>query len=106
MDPRAGLDDVEKRKFLTVPGLELRPFSRPARSQSLYRLHPGASTPKNRWDRRLSGAQGRCGHADQPRARISRHISVRVGAPRTNPRERQTIWARSHVGGTHGLSDH
>jgi hypothetical protein len=23
--PRAGLDDVEKRKFLTLPGLELRP---------------------------------------------------------------------------------
>jgi hypothetical protein len=36
---RAGLDDVEKRKFLTLPGLELRPLGRPARSQSLYRLH-------------------------------------------------------------------
>jgi hypothetical protein len=23
--PRAGLDDVEKRKFLTLPGLKLRP---------------------------------------------------------------------------------
>jgi hypothetical protein len=34
----AGLDDVEKRKFLTLPGLELRPLGRPARSQSLYRL--------------------------------------------------------------------
>jgi hypothetical protein len=30
----AGLDDVEKGKFLTLPGLELRPFGRPARSQS------------------------------------------------------------------------
>jgi hypothetical protein len=30
VDPRAGLDDVERRKFLTL--------SRPARSQSLYRL--------------------------------------------------------------------
>jgi hypothetical protein len=29
---------MEKRKFLTPPGLELRPLSRPARSQSLYRL--------------------------------------------------------------------
>jgi hypothetical protein len=38
VDPRVGLDDVEKRKFLTVPGLELRPLGRPARSQSLYRL--------------------------------------------------------------------
>jgi hypothetical protein len=34
---RAGLDDVEKRKFLTLPGLELRPLGRPARSQSLSR---------------------------------------------------------------------
>jgi hypothetical protein len=38
VDPRAGLEDVEKRKFLTLPGLELRPFGRTARSQSLYRL--------------------------------------------------------------------
>jgi hypothetical protein len=29
MDPRAGLDDV-KRKFLTVPGLELGPVGRSA----------------------------------------------------------------------------
>jgi hypothetical protein len=36
--PRADLDDVEKRKFLTIPGLELRTLSSPARSQSLYRL--------------------------------------------------------------------
>jgi hypothetical protein len=28
--PRTGLDDVEKRKFLTLPGLELRPLGRPA----------------------------------------------------------------------------
>jgi hypothetical protein len=34
--PTAGLDDVEKRKFLTLLGLELRPLGRPARSQSLY----------------------------------------------------------------------
>jgi hypothetical protein len=31
----AGLDDVVKRKFLTLPGLELRPLRRPTRSQSL-----------------------------------------------------------------------
>jgi hypothetical protein len=43
VDPRAGLDDVEE-KFLTLPGLEIRPLSRPARSQLLYRLrHPGPS---------------------------------------------------------------
>jgi hypothetical protein len=41
--PRAGLDAAEKRKFLILPGLELRPLGRPARSQSLYRQHyPGS----------------------------------------------------------------
>jgi hypothetical protein len=40
---RGGLDDVEQRKFLTLPGLELRPLGCPARTQSLYRLrHPGS----------------------------------------------------------------
>jgi hypothetical protein len=29
--PRAGMDDLEKRKFLTVPGLEIRNLVRPAR---------------------------------------------------------------------------
>jgi hypothetical protein len=32
VDLRAGLDDLEKTKFLTLPGLELRPLCRPARS--------------------------------------------------------------------------
>jgi hypothetical protein len=45
VDPRAGLEYMEKRKFLTQPGLELRPLGRPARNQSLYRLcYPGSST--------------------------------------------------------------
>jgi hypothetical protein len=40
---RAGLNEVEKRKFLTLPGLELRLFGRSARTQSLYRLrYPGS----------------------------------------------------------------
>jgi hypothetical protein len=30
--PRAGLDNVEKRTFLTLPGLEIRPLSHPART--------------------------------------------------------------------------
>jgi hypothetical protein len=34
--PTAGLDDTEKWKFLTLPGLELRPLNRPARTQSLW----------------------------------------------------------------------
>jgi hypothetical protein len=37
VDPRAGLNDVDKRKFLTLSGLELQPLGRPG-SQSLYRL--------------------------------------------------------------------
>jgi hypothetical protein len=41
--PRAGLDDVEKIKFLTLQRLELRPLGRPFRNQSLYRLrYPGS----------------------------------------------------------------
>jgi hypothetical protein len=43
VNPIAGLDDLEKRKLLTLPGLELQPLSRPALSQSLYRLrYPGS----------------------------------------------------------------
>jgi hypothetical protein len=32
VDPRTGLEDVEKRKFLSLTGLELRPLGRRARS--------------------------------------------------------------------------
>jgi hypothetical protein len=32
----AGLDNMEKRKFLTLLGLEIRPLGHPACSQSLY----------------------------------------------------------------------
>jgi hypothetical protein len=43
MDLRASLDYAEKRKFLTLPELELRPLSRPAHNQSPYRLrYPGS----------------------------------------------------------------
>jgi hypothetical protein len=44
--PRAGLEDVEKRKFLTLAVLELQPLGCPARSQSLYRLRYPGSTRK------------------------------------------------------------
>jgi hypothetical protein len=37
-DPRAGPDEVKKRKLLTLLGLELEPLGCTARSQSLYRL--------------------------------------------------------------------
>jgi hypothetical protein len=44
IDPSFGLEDLEKRKFLTLPGLELLPLGRPGHSQSLYRLrYPGSS---------------------------------------------------------------
>jgi hypothetical protein len=43
VDPRAGLDDVWKRRFLLLPGLELQPLGRPSCSRSLYRLrYPGS----------------------------------------------------------------
>jgi hypothetical protein len=43
VDPKAGLDDVEKRTFLTLAGFELRPLGRPTRSQSLSQLcYPGS----------------------------------------------------------------
>jgi hypothetical protein len=43
VDPKAGLDDENKRKFFILPGHELQPLGRAARSQSLYRLcYPGS----------------------------------------------------------------
>jgi hypothetical protein len=54
---RTGRDDVEKRKFLTLPGLELRPLGRPVRIQSLYRLcYPGSLVDtSNRLNFQLGG---------------------------------------------------
>jgi hypothetical protein len=49
--PGADLDDMEKWKFLTPPGLEHRPLSRPARSQSLYR-------PNIDWGCLITGCRG------------------------------------------------
>jgi hypothetical protein len=48
VDPRASLDGLEKRKFLTLPGLELPPLRRSARSQSLYRLRYSSSPHTDR----------------------------------------------------------
>jgi hypothetical protein len=36
MDPRANLDNVEKRKFMTLQGLEIQPLGRPAPIGSRY----------------------------------------------------------------------
>jgi hypothetical protein len=38
VNPRAGLDYMEKLKFLTLLELELLPLGRPVHSESLYRL--------------------------------------------------------------------
>jgi hypothetical protein len=37
--PRASLNEVENRKFLTLSRLKIQPLGRPARSHSLYRTH-------------------------------------------------------------------
>jgi hypothetical protein len=37
VNPRAGLEDMEKLESLNLPELEIRPLGRSARSQSLYR---------------------------------------------------------------------
>jgi hypothetical protein len=51
VDPKTGLDEGEKRKFLPLPGFELRPLGCPARSQSLYRLpYPGSLA---KWDNQI-----------------------------------------------------
>jgi hypothetical protein len=57
--PRAGLDGMEKWKFLTLPGLELRPLDHAARIQSLCRL-----SYRGTW------FEFRPGHTDYP-ARVS-----------------------------------
>jgi hypothetical protein len=41
VDPRAGVLDMEKRKFSTQLGIEPRPFDRPAGGQSLF-IHRGS----------------------------------------------------------------
>jgi hypothetical protein len=48
VDPRAGLEDVEERKFLIQPGLELQLLGCPSSSQSLYRIRYPGVTGRNR----------------------------------------------------------
>jgi hypothetical protein len=48
--PRASLDDMENRKFLTLPGFELWLLCRPTRNQSLYHLYyTGSSQLHKMW---------------------------------------------------------
>jgi hypothetical protein len=53
MGPRTGLDDVDGRKIMLIPGLERRLLNRPAHSQSLYRLSPVFFLPRcsHTWER-------------------------------------------------------
>jgi hypothetical protein len=44
--PKAGLDEVERKKILPLPVLEPLPFRCPARSQSLYQLPYPNAFPK------------------------------------------------------------
>jgi hypothetical protein len=42
--PRAGVENVEKRNFFTLPGIELRSLGRPPLSRSLYGIrYPGSN---------------------------------------------------------------
>jgi hypothetical protein len=45
VNSRAGLDNVEKRKFFTLPGLELRPLGRPARIHTDYAIQAPLRSP-------------------------------------------------------------
>jgi hypothetical protein len=46
-DPTAGLDEMEKLKFLTLSGLEIRTLGHATLSQSLYQLtYCGSYTPQ------------------------------------------------------------
>jgi hypothetical protein len=62
VDPRAGLDDLEERKFLILSGLELRSLSRSARTQSLYwLLYPGEDNIKmDRFEREVAHIMIEC----------------------------------------------
>jgi hypothetical protein len=41
--PRVGLEDVEKGKFLTLPGLKPKPLGHPADIHFQYQLHYSSS---------------------------------------------------------------
>jgi hypothetical protein len=70
MDPKAGMDVVEKKTFLTLRELELIPLGRPGHSQSLYAipaLQPSVNQNNIQKD----------------------HSSISFGLPRNTPVKRQ-----------------
>jgi hypothetical protein len=60
VDPRAGLEDLEKRKFLTLPGLELRP----PRSSVASRYTDYAIPAPHRWEDNIKMALREGGYGD------------------------------------------
>jgi hypothetical protein len=50
VDLRTGLDEVEKSKFFTLPGLELQPLGRPACSSRYTGYVVAALIPKVTWE--------------------------------------------------------
>jgi hypothetical protein len=57
VDPKTGLDDMEKWKFLTLPGLKLQPLGPPVGNQPLYRLryHGSCAVSELIYDRQSVG---------------------------------------------------
>jgi hypothetical protein len=98
MEPRAGLDDVENRKFLTLPWLELRPLGRSARSQSLYRLrYPGSLTDRRNTRKRVSRrsvAVGATGWLHTDEGLVALPSNSHRYAPVLNTRSNQVVRPR------------
>jgi hypothetical protein len=80
VDSTTVLDDVERRKILHLPALELRPLRRPARSQSLYRLrYELESSSTKEMQTRKNGAHKRTQrHSLERRPRWLTAVAVRV----------------------------
>jgi hypothetical protein len=88
MDPRASLDDVGKRKFLTPLRLELRPLSYPSCSQLLYWLrYPSSCIHKlleKKWNYNETVHQPFVGFSkayDSGRREVLYNILIEFGVP-------------------------
>jgi hypothetical protein len=79
VDPRTDMDDVEKRKLLTLPGLELQPLGRPGRSQSLYPVrYPGSFGDKVLFgNRRMNTTLNLCIHSIYAKRQVNRKVKLR-----------------------------